>query len=250
MHKITAIIIEDEFTSQQYLQQLLSKEFPQIRILAIVDNVPEAVNALQQLEPDLIFIDIEIKLGTGFDVLARLEKITFDIIFTTAFNQFAIDAFKYHAVDYLLKPLDKKRTIETITHSIANIETRKKYQQINSLLQYVQSTQIHKHSIGIHTMDGIEFIELNDILFLEAKGNYTELNMRSGVKIITSKKLKDMEQVLPEPLFFRIHHSYIVNSKYIKKYNRGRGGYITLTNESSLPVSAARRDAFLKAFAQ
>lgn len=244
------VIVEDETASQQYLKRLLEKELPDIQLAGIADNVPDATEMIRNYAPDLVFMDIDIKMGTGFDVLSALPGIKSEIIFTTAFNQFAIDAFRYHAVDYLLKPLEDQRVLEAVSHCRMRIEQKNSSQQIAQLLQHFQQPVLHKQRIGIHTIDGIEFVDVDDILFAEAKGNYTELKLKAGTKIIASKKLKEMEQHLTDPVFFRIHHSYIVNSRYIKRYYKGRGGYVILTDETSLPVSSARKDDFLKRFGQ
>ncbi|XZF14236.1 LytR/AlgR family response regulator transcription factor [Chitinophagaceae bacterium MMS25-I14] len=242
------IIVEDEITSQQYLIEILEYNFPDIEILAIADNVPEAVEEIIRLRPDIIFMDVNIKKGTGFDVLARLPEITAEIIFTTAFNQFAIDAFRYHAVDYLLKPLIDKQVIEAVKLCRSRIEQQTRNQQIISLLRELKQPGMPQPKIGIPTADGINFFEFNDIVFAEAKGSYTELRLKNGTKITTSKKLKEIEESLTQPVFFRIHNSYVVNIGYIKKYLKGRGGYVVLTDDTSLPVSSTRKDEFLKQF--
>lgn len=247
--EIRVVIIEDEIASQQYLRQLLQQYFPGMQLLAVIDNVPEAIDAVKRLQPHIVFLDVEIKMGTGFDVLEALPRISFEVIFTTAFNQFAIDAFRYHAIDYLLKPLDDKRVVEAVSYAREHINQKSSAQQIARLLQHLHQPALTK-KISIHTVDGIEFVDPDDILFAEAKGNYTEIRLRTGVKYIVSKKLKEMEQSLSEPVFFRIHYSYIVNAKYVKKYFKGRGGYVTLQDDTVIPVSAARKDDFLRHFGQ
>lgn len=242
------IIVEDEIASQEYLHHFLSDHFPAITIAAVADNVPEAVAAITAHAPDLVFLDVDIKMGTGFDVLAALPAIKPEIIFTTAFNQFAIDAFQYHAVDYLLKPLDDKRTLKAVQHCISRVQEKNSNQHLTQLLQHLHQPAQQKQRISIYTVEGIEFIDPDEILLAEAKGNYTELKLRSGNKITTSKKLKEIEQQLPTPLFFRVHHSYIIHTHYVKKYFKGRGGYVILSDETTVPVSAARKDDFLKHF--
>lgn len=247
--EIRVVIIEDEIASQQYLQQLLQQHFPGMQLLAVIDNVPEAIDAVKRLQPHIVFLDIEIKTGTGFDVLEALPGISFEVIFTTAFNQFAIDAFRFHAIDYLLKPLDEKRVLEAISYACKHINQKGGAEQIARLLQHLHQPALTKR-IGIHTVDGIEFVDPDDILFAEAKGNYTEIRLQTGTKYVISRKLKEMEQSLTEPVFFRIHYSYIVNARYVKKYFKGRGGYVTLKDDTVLPVSAARKDDFLRHFGQ
>lgn len=243
------VIVEDEKASQQYLQNLLERRFPHMTIAAVTDNVPDAAALIRLHLPDIVFLDIEIRMGTAFDVLSRLDNTTAELIFTTAFNQFAIDAFRHHAMDYLLKPLEDEQVADAVKRCERRILERNSVQQLSGLLQYLQKPA-QRTRIGIHTVDGIAFIDTNDIVFAAAKGNYTELKLSTGARITASRKLKDMEQQLAAPQFFRIHHSYVVNTHYVKKYVRGRGGYIILTDDSSLPISVARKDDFLKNLGQ
>lgn len=243
---IKVIIVEDEIAAQKYLQNLLEKNFPNISVLAVADNVPDAIKAVETHHPDILFLDIEIKMGTGFDVLLALPSINAEVIFATSFNQFAIDAFKYHAVDYLLKPLEDKRAVEAISRSINRITQKNSSQQISQLLQFVQQPALPKQRLAIHTIEGIEMVGLDDIVFVEANGNYTAFKLKNGAKVTASRKLKDIEEQLPANEFIRIHNSYVVNMQYVQKYFRGRGGLVIMTDGTSLPVSAARKDEFIQ----
>lgn len=248
-YRMTAVIVEDEKTSQEYLTDLLATHFPQVRVLSIEDTVQPAVKAIDQYAPDIVFLDVEIKMGTGFDVLAGIKQLTADIIFTTAFNQFAIDAFRYHAVDYLLKPLESERVIQSIERSIRKSESQRTSREIMQLLQYMKQSSAQQR-LPVSTMYGMEFIDTDDILFAEAEGNYSKLKLKQDRSILVTKKIKELEEQLPEPLFIRIHHSYLVNARCIKKYYKGRGGHVILDDDTSLPVSPARKDHFLDLFRQ
>jgi two-component system LytT family response regulator len=239
------VIIEDEVASQEYLRNILLNHFPQLKVVALVDNVPDAVSVLNAHQPDIVFLDVEIKLGTGFDVLVQLPKRSFEVVFTTAFNTFALEAFRFHAIDYLLKPLNTAEVIEATERCMQRVKNGHDNTILNKLLEQLNQPVVQKTKLGIHTLEGIEFIEVPDIVYGEAKGNYTELWMKNGVKITTSKKLKDIEESLPRQMFFRIHHSYIVNLQYVKKYHKGRGGYLVLHDGQSLPVSSAKKDDFM-----
>lgn len=240
------IIIEDEQASQKYLLNILGQHFPALEIVTVADNVPEAVAAIKQYMPDFVYLDVEIKLGTGFDVLEQTRGLCYETIFTTAFNTFALEAFRYHAVDYLLKPLNDTQIIETTERCVARISNNKKDKRLDELLQYLQRPALEqKPKLGVPTVEGIEFIVVQDIVYGEAKGNYTNLWLQNGTRVTVSRKLKEMEQTLPVHLFFRIHHSYIVNLQYVTKYHKGRGGYLVLYNDISLPVSSVKRDEFL-----
>lgn len=241
------IIIEDEPASQQALSELIRMHHRKPEIVAIADNVPEAVAAIGTLAPDIVFLDIEIRMGTGFDVLARIGQRSFEVIFTTTFNTFAIEAFRHHALDYLLKPLNEALVGEAIDRCYSKIINHNRDEDnISKLLQQLQLSATQKTKLAIHTIDGIVFVDIADIIYVEAQSNYTDLWLSSGARITSSRKLKEMEDSLPLNFFFRIHHSYLVNLRYVSKYHKGRGGYVVLQNGASLPVSSARKDNFLK----
>jgi two-component system LytT family response regulator len=239
------VIVEDEQASQAYLQSMLQKHFPDMEIAAITDSVPESVAQIKKHHPQVVFIDVEIKMGNGFDVLEQVKGQSFEVIFTTAFNTFAVEAFRYHAIDYLLKPLDEMHFVEAVGRCVQRLGNQNHGDQIGKLLEQLQPT-MQKVKLSVPTLDGIEFIPFSDIVYCEAQGNYTDFRLKTGLKITASRKLKDMEESLPQHLFFRIHHSYVVNLQYVKKYQRGRGGYVVLQDGTSIPVSSARKDEFLE----
>lgn len=246
-HKLNAIIIEDELASREYLADLLNVHFPQISIVAVEDTVMPAVVAIKKYLPDIVFVDIEIKMGSGFDVLAQTTGQTFDVLFTTAFDQFAINAFQYNAIDYLLKPLECSRVVAAVQRCINKAAHQRSGEEIKQLLQYLKQPAAPRR-IPVNTMYGLEFIDPDDVLFAEADGNYSRLKLRSGRSITMTKKIKELEEQLQEPLFMRTHHSYLVNTRYVRKYYKGRGGYVVLDDGSSIPVSPSRKDEFLKLF--
>lgn len=240
------IIVEDELASQAYLKNILLLHYPGIDIVAATDNVPDAVLLIKKHRPDIAFMDVEIKMGTSFDVLEQTKGYSFEVIFTTAFNTFAVDAFRHHAIDYLLKPLNESHVVEAMGRCMQRINSNNRNDQVGKLLEQLQQPAVQKAKLGIPTLEGIEFVAIPDIIYGEAKGNYTDIWLKNGIKITTSRKLKEMEESLPKDLFFRIHHSYIVNLQYVKKYYKGRGGYLILQDDHALPVSSARKDDFLK----
>lgn len=241
------IIVEDEVSSQEYLNDILATVFPQVDIVAVTDNVPEAVKAICTYTPDLVFLDVEIKLGSGFDILEQVKTHCFDVIFTTAYNAFAVEAFRHHALDYLLKPLNSEHVIEAVKRcqQKAKQASYNPENQVALLLQKLQSSSHQKPRLTIPTSEGFEFVDLADIVYAEAKGNYTDLWMKGSNKITMSRKIGELSDTLPGNLFFRIHHSYVVNIQYVSKYYRGRGGYLVLQNNQTLPVSSAKKEEFL-----
>lgn len=244
--ELKVIIVEDEIASQNYLKRLLGAHFPELRIVAVEDTVGPAIGAINHERPDLVFMDVEIRQGTGFEVLDGLDGATFGLIFTTAFNQFAIDAFQHHAIDYLLKPLDDDRVIGAVRRSIAQQESQRSQERIHHLLEYLQKTALPR--LPVSTIHGFEFIDIESILYVEASGNYCKIKLKSGNSITTTRKIKEITGQLSEPLFIRVHHSYLVHTRYIKRYQKGRGGYVELDDGTAIPVSPQRKDDFLKHF--
>jgi two-component system LytT family response regulator len=240
------IIVEDEISCQQYLEQILLDNFVDIEIVDIIDNVPDSIKRLEELKPDLVFLDVEIKMGSGFDILASIKERSFEVIFTTAFNTFAVDAFRYSAVDYLLKPLQVNLVIEAVNKVKNRILNTHSPDLIDQLLLRLQSSSPQKNRLIIYTTEGMEFVEIPTIMFAEAKGNYTDIWLSNGTKITASKKLKEIEESLPAQSFFRVHHSYIVNLNFIKKYHKGRSGHLFLLNGKDIPVAESRKDDFLE----
>ncbi len=239
------IIIEDEVSSQQYLQHVLHAYFPIYEIKAIADSVDQGVNVINEYAPDIVFLDVEIKSGTGFDVLSKVTYRDFHVIFTTAFSSFAVQAFRLNAIDYLLKPLNEAQIIEAVDRCIRKSAEHERGALIDNLLNNLRNTAGQKTRLIVHDVEGLDFIELSDIAYLEAKGNYTEFRLKNGAKVTTTKKLGELEDSLPKQYFFRTHHSYMVNIRYIKRYYKGRGGYVLLTDDTSIPVSSAKKYDFI-----
>lgn len=246
-NQINAIVVEDEKQSQEHLLGLLNRFFPELTIIAAADNVASAVASIERYEPQVVFMDISIKNGTGFDVLNQVRTQMPHVIFTTAFDQYAIDAFRYSAVDYLLKPIQSEKLVAAVTRCLKKIEASQLNLEMTTLLNYLKRSE-QEYRIPVSTMYGFEFIDAAEILFIEAEGNYSKMKLVSGRSIVLSKKIKEQEEQLPKPMFVRIHNSYIVNVQHVKKYRKGRGGEVTLDDNSSLPVAPGRKEAFLKIF--
>lgn len=245
-HSFTALIVEDEAASLEYLTDLLTTHFPAINILSAEESVQGAVRTIDRHRPDILFLDVAIKAGNGFEVLEQIIHKPAHIIFTTAYDQYAIDAFRHHAVDYLLKPLETGRVIDTVHHCLEAIRYRQHRDGIEQLLQYMK--QPARSRIPVSTMYGLEFVDITDILFIEAEGNYSKLKLKNGKSLMLSKKIGELEEQLPRPEFIRVHNSYLVNTHYIRKYFKGRGGYITLDDDSSIPIARSKKEDFLRHF--
>ncbi|WP_160716383.1 LytR/AlgR family response regulator transcription factor [Chitinophaga solisilvae] len=238
------IIVEDEPAGQQFLARILKENFPELKLMCIADNVPDAVRLIRECRPDIVYLDVEIKMGSGLDVLAQTEDIAFDVIFTTVFNSFALDAFRYHAIDYLLKPLSKAQ-VTAATQRFLSGSAAMNREKIASLMLLMQQAAAQRPKICIPTVEGVELVNVADIVYGSAKGNYTEIWMSNGSKILSGRKIKEVEDELPRHIFFRIHHSYLVNLNYVTRYQKGRGGSVLLYNGYELPVASNRKEDFL-----
>lgn len=240
-----AIIIEDEKRAQIYLKGVINQVAPEIEVVAICDDLPSGVLAIRKFQPEIVFLDIEMPKYNGLEIVNFFGKdeIQFNIIFTTAYNQYAIQAFKTSALDYLLKPIDPEELKETIE--------RYKQKQLNTFhkLQVAKLRLSHTEKIAIPDGNNLIMIEVNEILYLKADSNYTDIHLTNGKKYTTSRILKNFEETLSSySQFFRCHKSYIVNILHTLKFSKANGGTVILKNDVEIPISIEKIDTFLKAF--
>src|SRR5690606_9913019 len=217
-----------------------------LQIVEAYKTIADAIKGVEIHNPDLVFLDVQINNDTGFDFLKQLNGVPFEVIFTTAFEGFAVQAFKFSAVDYLLKPIDEDDFNLAIAKVNQKLETKDFSKKVNSLLNNI-SKKDNLKKITIPTAEGLEFLEVSDIIRCEADVNYTTIFTVDRKKIVVSKTLKFFETLLFNCNFFRIHNSHLINLDYIKKYTKGKGGFVTLTDNSTIEVSTRRKDEFLKA---
>lgn len=241
---IRSIIVDDEFKSRESLKILLEDYCEGISVEAACQNVAEATTAIIELKPDVVFLDIQLQRETGFDLLSKFKDFDFEVIFTTAYSEYAIKAFKFSAIDYLLKPIDigeLKKAIEKVAKSRDTAVT----DRLQQLLQNLRNETPENYKLALPTSDGLVFVKVNEILYCEASSNYTEIVMADNKKYIVSRTLKEYDDMLGEQNFYRIHHSYLINLNGIKKYVRGDGGYVVMNNDKSLDVSKRKKEGFL-----
>ncbi|HYV91176.1 MAG TPA: LytTR family DNA-binding domain-containing protein [Chitinophagales bacterium] len=241
---INAIIVDDEISGRQYLRQLIDKFAQQVKVIGEAANAKEATALIHAVDPDLVFLDIEMPGQSGIEMLRDLKEINFAVVFVTAFNQYAVDAFRLGAIDYLLKPVDP----DDLQRAIARVESSTEMtEQINRKLhefthQYGQALT----KITIPTQQGFEFIDFSDIVFLQSESNYTRINLKDGKKLMASRLLGEFEESLKPYNFFRIHKSFIINLAHMKKYTKGEGGTVMMSDGSEMDVSRRMKEAFLK----
>ena len=235
------IIIEDEKRISEALSIMLEMVAPDIQIIAYAASVDEAVKLIDRLQPDLVFMDIMLENGTGFDVLQQISFNSFHLIFTTAYEQHAINAFKYSAVDYLLKPIDPEE-LKTAIERIEVLQQRVlEKQQLAELQNNLSRTP---DRIILPTQEAMYVVKLDQIIRCETSGSYTTFFLTDGRKIMVSKPLKNYEDLLEPPLFFRIHQSHLININSIVSYSRE--GMVHMNDKSVVPISRGKKDQFFK----
>ena len=244
---IKAVIIDDETDSIDTLKWKLENYCTNVDVIASFDSPAAGVNFLKKNPPDLLFLDIEMPLLNGFDVLEELGRnISFDIILTTAYDNFGIQAVKFSALDYLLKPVQNKELREAIEKHLKKTNQKIPAEQIDSLLANVkENAKGTRGRIALASKESIEFVDPNDIIACEANSNYTNVYLQDGKKRVISKTLKEFEEMLSPFGFFRAHNSHLVNLDHVKEFIRGDGGYLVMENKMTIPVSKYRREELL-----
>ena len=241
---LTCIIVDDELKSRESLKILIEDFCEGVTVAALCQNIAESLEAIGKHQPDVVFLDIQLQRETGFDLLNQVKSVDFEVIFTTAFSEYAIKAFKYSAIDYLLKPID----IEELKQSLSKVDKRKGHavsERLQQLLHNLRSGASDNYKLALPTADGLVFVKVSEILYCQASSNYTEIILTENRKYIVSRTLKEYEDMLEEQNFYRIHHSYLINLNEIKKYVRGEGGYVIMNNDKSLDVSKRKKEGFL-----
>ncbi len=243
---ITAIIVDDEVHSSNALKAKLGRHFPEVEVVAVCRGGKEGIASIDQLRPQILFLDIEMPRMNGFAMLQQLRYTAFHLIFVTAYDHYAIKAIRFSAMDYLVKPVDiieLRAAIERVKEQRQSIPGKK----LELLLDNLRQKKETRHRIAVPAGNGLEFVKLETIIYLEASINYTQLFVTGGRNFMVSKTLKDFEEILPLERFIRIHNSYIVNKAFVEKYIRGDGGQAVLSNGAVLDISKRRKAEFLRA---
>jgi len=257
---IRTIIIDDEAKSRKLLQNLLNSYCENVEVVGEADSVQTGLAIIKQQSPDLIFLDIILQNEDGFDLLKQIDTIDFEIIFTTAHNEYAIKAIRVSALDYLLKPLNIDELIQAVEKVKEKMDSESADKINEPLVNFIENQKsLNKsvHKIGLPTLTGLDFIQMEDIIFCRAEGNYTHITLKNK-DIVVTRTLKEFEELLSEYNFLRIHRSYLINLDHILKYNRthqlpdveGDGGSVTLSNNLEVPVSREKRKILLDLFSK
>lgn len=244
---LTAIIIDDEPSSRNALKQKLSRHCEGITIIGECENGEEGIALLAKTDYDIVFLDVEMPRMNGFNMLQNLSKINFEVIFITAYDHYAIKAIKFSALDYLVKPVEVEELKIAVEKAVKKRNSSSGNERLEHLLQNLMQDKNELHRIAIPSMEGLQFVETENIIFLEANSNYTCFFINNQSKITVAKTLKEFEDLLPASVFIRIHHSYIINKNMVTKYIKGEGGQVIMKNGKVLDVARRKKEFFIKA---
>ncbi|POY38474.1 DNA-binding response regulator [Solitalea longa] len=241
-----AVLIDDEKNALEMLEWQLQNYCPQVQIMALCNSADKGIAAIQEYQPQLVFLDIEMPVKNGFEVLQQFPDPTFETIFTTAYNQFALKAFRFAAFDYLLKPIDAEDLTKTIQRYQRQRLNSNFKQQLEILMQQYVSPNSLPEKVSFSTQQAIHFVKPETIVYCESDSNYTTLFFVDKTKLVVSKTLKDVEELLVGYQFMRIHHSYLINLKEVSRYIKTEGGAIEMNDGAQLPISRQRKDELMR----
>lgn len=244
---ITCIIIDDEIKNIRLLQNMLALHCPSVQVIATESDAQKGLTLIDQLQPHLVLLDIEMPHLNGFDLLKKLEPINFEVIFVTAYSHYAVKAFEHQATGYITKPINKEKLMAAIAAAQKRIEEKNINKTLFTLLEKNINPNL-PNKIPLSTANGLIFVKLADIIYCESSGNYTHFYLCDNKKIVVSRQLGEYEKLLPSDAFIRIHDKYILHLAYIKEYIKGSGGEVILENGATLPVAARRKEEFMARF--
>ncbi len=239
---IRTLIIDDENKARESIAHLLKLTFKEVKVIGQADSVKTGLESIKKLQPDLVFLDIQLEDGTGFDILSQLKEISFHIIFITAFNEYAVKAFKYAAMDYLMKPINPQEFIKAVERVKASHKNDDFETKFKAYISHLQNSKSEHKKIVLKTSESIHLIKVNEIIRCEADKGYTDFYIKGGKKILVSKGLKDYDELLSDFNFIRTHQSHLINLDYIRSFEKGDGGYILMSDGSTVPVSSRKRE--------
>ncbi len=241
---LKAVIVEDELLSADLLKSMIQDHCPDVQVIGMSHEVSSSISMIANTNPDILFLDIEMQTGTGFDVLQSLANRRFKVIFTTAYDHYALKAIKFSAVDYLLKPIDVLELKQAVS-KIRDNEENKSEAKLDLLMRNLLQTKQEDFSISLSTIEGIEFVPIKNIIHLEANGPYTHFFLKDRIKLMISKNLKEYELMLSEHGFFRVHNSHLINLREVKKIIKSDGGYAVMSDDASIAISPKKKDELM-----
>ncbi len=248
--KLRTVIVDDEHDAVEFIASIIGEYCPSLEVVGKAHNVFQGISEIEARKPDLLFLDVEMPNGTGFDLLAQFPEKSFDVIFITAFNHYAIKAIKFSAVDYILKPININEFIEAVERASKKRQERHSHSNENLKVLMENIRTAAPTRLAIPVSDGMEYLNPKDIIRIEADRSYSWFFVTGNRKMLVSKHLKEFQELLGDRYFFRPHNSHLVNLKYVRKFLRKEGGYIEMSDGAVIPVSRNRKDLFLSQMAK
>jgi len=247
IQKIRSVIVEDEAAAREVLKSYLSKYCPQVEVIGEAHNSREAIPVLHDLEPQLVFLDVEMPYGNAFDVLEGCKDLYFETIFVTAFSEYSLQALNQSAAYYLLKPVSIEELILAVNKVQQHIINHEIFNRNKIIIENFKETKPEKKQVILPTLEGFEVVKMESIIRLQGNGNFTDIYLTDKSKKMVCRFLKHFHEILPYP-FIRVHKSHIINLNFIKSYHKGSGGYVVLEDETEIEISAGYKDDFLQVF--
>ena len=241
---IRAIIVDDEPYCCEALTTLL-EDIPEIEMISICHNAADALAAIKKYSPDLVFLDVEMPKMNGFEMLEQLPSVNFEIIFTTSYDQYALRAIRFSAIDYILKPVDSEE-LQKAVQKVIHRSQKPIAQQLEILMQKIHQPSTPINKIAMPTMEGLQMIPVDSIISCESDSNYTVLLLKNNKKIVVSRTLKEIEELLEEHSFIRVHRCYLANLNEVEKYVKGEGGYLLMSDGTTIDVARNKKEVLLK----
>lgn len=242
---INTIIIDDEPYCSEILCRMLESEHPEIRIIAVCSNGIEGAASIKRLSPELVFLDVEMPKKNGFEMLEEFDTINFHLIFTTSYDQYAMKAIRFSALDYLLKPIDREELNLAIQKVNEKIQSPLP-QQLELLMEKLRQPASRIDKVALPTIEGLQLIPVENIIYCESDDNYTRFFLKDKRKLLVTRSLKDVEEMLEHYPFIRVHRSYVINMNEIEKYIKGDGGYLVMSDGSNIDVARNKKEILLK----
>lgn len=243
-----ALIVDDEVKSRETLKMLLDHHCEGVTVVGMAKNVTEALSQIQVTLPDILFLDISMPGGTGFDLLKNFDEVPFEVIFVTAYDNYGLQAIKANALDYLMKPVSIAELRKAIAKAARRMEQKQSAGHISSIVKQMEQKIVSYKKLAIPTGDGLMFVNTQEVISLTAEGSYTRLSLSSGRKILSTHNLKMYEKMLPAASFIRVHNTHIINLDHVQRYYRGEGGSVSMSDNSHIFISKRKKKEFLDRF--
>ncbi|HEX7847403.1 MAG TPA: LytTR family DNA-binding domain-containing protein [Chitinophagaceae bacterium] len=242
-----AVIVDDEMDGIHTLQKMLARHCPQVKLISSFSNAVTAAKEISAVQPDLLFLDIQMPGKTGLELLAELPERNFEVVFVTAYNEYMLQALQFSAVDYLLKPVDEDRLIEAVERAGQRLKEGRREKQSDALLYNIEKAgKPLEMRLCLPTFKGFLIVKLEEIIYCEAERSYTVFHLADGKTLTVSKPLLDYDNMLKDAGFFRVHKSFLINLVHVREYHRGEGGFVIMNNKAEIEVSRRKKELFLE----